>query len=185
MYARLQIALWSAAVVGGLTLSDSDAAVVAAKPKPKSQSLVPASIVPAAANSTHHSQVLTELHQAKTLLDHANHAYNGHRAKADHEITRAIHILHHEHHKKSTTAAKSAAAKPAHQKAVHESQQASDTQLRQAEKLVHAAILELHKHRHDEKAHHASKLLHEAVHEIELAIHLHHKHHNKNGVAKI
>jgi hypothetical protein len=154
MNTRLQIALLSAVAVIGLTYADSEAAVQA-----KGQ-------------DHNYAQVIAELHQAKHLLDHANHTYNGHRAKADHEITKAIHVLHHNHQKKGTTV---------HHQAPHksESQAASDTELRHAEKLVHAAIHELEKHNHDEKAHHASKLLHEAAHEIELAIHLHHKHHAK------
>jgi hypothetical protein len=156
MHARLQLALWSAAAVFGLAYGKSEAAP----------------------NAYSHGQVLSELRQAKHLLDHANHDYNGHRAKADHDITKAIRLLHHQHHKKSTTSAKAAPPKGTH-KAMHEPQQASDTQLRQAEKLVHAAMHELHKH-HGDKAHHASKLLHQATHEIELAIHLHHKHHAKN-----
>lgn len=186
MYTRLQIALWSAAAVIGLAYNDSEAATKTPQTKATTTTAAPAksttSPVAAQAKSsgeTHHSQVLSELHQAKHLLDHANHTYNGHRAKADHEIGKAIHILHPEHHKKGTTPAKTTPHKEEHKS---ESQQASDTQLRQAEKLVHAAILELHKHKDSEKAHHAIKLLHEAAHEIELAIHLHHKHHqNQNA----
>ncbi len=163
MFTRLQIALWSAAAVIGVGYSDSDAANTKAPPTKTTE--------------THnYGQVLADLHQAKQLLDHANHTYNGHRAKADHEISKAIHILHHEHHKKGTTA-KTTPGKS-------ESQQASDSQLRHAEKLVHAAIHELHKHKDSEKAHHASKLLHEAAHEIELAIHLHHKHHQTGALKK-
>src|SRR5262249_21739242 len=125
-------------------------------------------------NAAHNfSQVLTELHQAKVLLDHANHTYNGHRAKADHEISKAIHVLHHEHHKKGTTT--NAAVKGAHKS---EPAQVSDTTSRQAERLGRAAILEVSNHQ-GKKAHHAHRLLHEAVREIELAIHLHHKHHQK------
>jgi hypothetical protein len=180
MYTRLQIALWSVAAVLGLAYSDGDAAV---KPTAVAQTKT-------GANANSHGQVLSELHQAKHLLDHANHTYNGHRAKADHEIHKAIHILHPEHHKKSTaassTAAKTAAksttpTKAPHQKGTRESQQASDTHLRQAEKLVHAALLELKGH-HGEKAHQASKHLHHAAHEIQLAIHAHHQHHAKNNL---
>src|ERR1043166_6658782 len=84
MYTRLQIGLWTAAAVFGLANIDHADAKVQTKV------------------GTSFSQVVAELHQAKHLLDHANHTYNGHRAKADHEINQAIHILHHEHHKKGT-----------------------------------------------------------------------------------
>ena len=163
MHARLQVVLWSIAAAFGLAYSDSEAAPKTTAPA-QTKSM---------ANEQSFGHIISELHQAKHLLDHANHTYNGHRAKADQEIGKAIHILHPEHHKKRTT------TKTA-QKAPNEAQQASDTQLRQAEKLVHAAILGLHRH-HGEKAHHASKLLHEAAHEIELAIHLHNKHHAKKA----
>jgi hypothetical protein len=155
MYTRLQIAVWSAAAIFGLAQCN-EAAAPAAHPA--------------------YAQVLSELHQAKHLLDHANHTYNGHRAKADHEISKAIHILHHEHHKHNPKAA----TVVHHHKPIHESQFASDTQLRQAEKLVHAALHELHQHHHNHKIHEASKLLHAAAHEIQLALHVHHKHHVKN-----
>ena len=169
MHARLQIGFWSIATIFGLAYTDGEAASNA--PPAKTPAVTPTK----SANHDHAmAQVLSELHQAKHLLDHANHDYNGHRAKADHEIGKAIHILHHEHHKKGTTTKVAS-----HKGAQKGEQQVSDTQLLQAEKLVRAALLELKKH-HGEKAHHASKLLHEAVHEIELAIHKHHKHHAKN-----
>src|ERR1019366_9320301 len=123
MYARLQIALWSAAAVFGLAYSESEAAKV-----------TPVKTTAANPNSMQH--ILADLHQAKHLLDHANHTYNGHRAKADHEIAKAIHILHPAHHKKSTTTTKAATtAKTAQHKGTHESAQASDVQLMQAEHL--------------------------------------------------
>lgn len=188
MYTRLQIALWSAAALIGVGYGNSEAgnaktppAKTAAAPA-KSTTAAPSKSTASSGDGRHFTQVLHELHEAKHLLDHANHTYNGHRAKADHEITKAIHILHPEHHKKgTTTAAKSTHTKGSGQPS--ETPQASDTDLRKAEKLVHAAIHELHKHKHDEKAHHASKLLHEAAHEIELALHLHHKHHQMQNAA--
>ena len=161
MFTRLPIALLSTAAIFGLSFSMGEFAEAVET------------------GTAAHKQVLSELHQAKHLLDHANHTYNGHRANADHEIHKAIHILHPSHHHKSTTATKTTTALKTKPAAKHESPQASDTQLRQAEKLVHAALLELHKH-HGEKAHAASKHLHHAIHEIELAIHTHHKHHHKN-----
>jgi hypothetical protein len=155
MYMRLQIGLWTAAAVFGLaTIDTADAAKVQAKA------------------NTNFSNVIAELHHAKHLLDHVNHTYNGHRAKADHEISQAIHVLHHEHHKKG-------AHKTEHKhQGTHESKQESDTELRMAEKLVHAALHELSKHQ-DHKAHEASKFLHKAAREIEEALHVHHKHHAK------
>jgi hypothetical protein len=162
MNTRLQIALWSAAAVVGLAYTNGEAA-----PKVAVQN----KSTPAA--SSPYAQVIHELHEAKHLLDHANHTYNGHRAKADHEIGKAIHVLHPEHHKHH-----------AHHHHKTEPQSASDTQLRMAEKLVRAAAHELKKH-NDAKAHEASKLLHQALHEIEQAIHAHHQHHAKNKPAAV
>src|SRR5882724_4654716 len=107
MYTRLQIGLWTLAAIFGLSTIDNADAKVQTKA------------------GMNFSQVVAELHQAKHLLDHVNHTYNGHRAKADHEINQAIHILHHEHHKKGTHAHKGE-----HKKGTHESKQASDTELR-------------------------------------------------------
>jgi hypothetical protein len=44
------------------------------------------------------AMVVAELHQAHRLLAHADHDYQGHRAKAAHLVSEAIHELH-PHHK--------------------------------------------------------------------------------------
>src|SRR5271155_5842402 len=104
MYTRLQIALWSAAAVIGVSYGSSEAA------NTKNPPAKTAAATPVKSNGdTHHfAHVVSELHKAKHLLDHASRTDNGHRAKADHESGQAIHLLHQEHHKKGTaTAAKS------------------------------------------------------------------------------
>lgn len=157
---RLQLLLWSGAALVCLVAGESDAG----------NAKKTAKAVQRTANQIQFSQIMTDLHQAKILLDHANHNYNGHRAKADHHIGKAIHVLHHEHHVHNTKGMKKA-----------EPQNLSDSQLRQAQKLVQASIISLNSNP-SEKAQHANRLLQEAVREIELAIHVHHKHH-KNQIA--
>lgn len=143
----------------------------------------------AALNQAHHS-ILTELHQAKHLLDLGLHDYHGHRAKADHEVSQAIHLL--EHHRKGEH---KAIAKGEHKKTPHhdgpiteERQKASDSKLRQAEKLVQAAHLQLNNlhTKHGHKHHHeAAQLLTKATREIEQALHVVHNynHHHKKAQA--
>ena len=105
MHARLQIAIFTALAAFGITLADGDAASTPTKPtKPaattptaaQAKQATPAHIAHKAA----HASIIAELHQAKHLLDIALHDYHGHRAKADHEVARAIHLLEHGHHHK-------------------------------------------------------------------------------------
>jgi hypothetical protein len=86
--------------------------------------------------------VAKELHAAKALLEHADHDYDGYRAKAVHHITEALHELHgHQHngkagqHGQSPKAGqnKGGAAK------LREPQGNSDAQLREAAQLLATA----------------------------------------------
>jgi hypothetical protein len=79
-----------------------------------------------AAVSAHH-HILQELGVARHLVHQANHDYKGHRARAEHEITRAIHALepNHKHHPAHPTGTKG----EGHH---HEPQAVSDRQLREA-----------------------------------------------------
>jgi hypothetical protein len=99
----------------------------------------------AAKNSTTASgDVLTSLHEAKTLLDTAIHDYDGHRAKATEEIHHAIHELspHHKSGKGTGTAATTKTAeKVANNGAAKgttpgETQAQSDKQLKQALQIL-------------------------------------------------
>jgi hypothetical protein len=89
-------------------------------------------------------RIVKELHAAKALLEKADHDYDGHRAKAVHHITEAIHELngHHQqqHHKTST------AQHTQHHnsgKKMKEPQNVSDAQLREAAALVAKAQSQL------------------------------------------
>jgi hypothetical protein len=45
-----------------------------------------------------HQQLINELHSTRTLLQNADHDYDGHRAKAVHHVGAAIHALGGHHH---------------------------------------------------------------------------------------
>src|SRR5438552_12551343 len=123
MYARLQIALWSVAAVFGVAYCQSDAATAKSAHVP-----------------LHHS-IMTELHQAKHLLDIGLHDYHGHRAKADHEVGRAIHLLEQHHKGEHKHAHKGEHKSPELHKGeiTTQMQNQSDTKLRQAQKLIQAS----------------------------------------------
>jgi hypothetical protein len=73
-----------------------------------------------------HAEQIHELHQVRALLESANYDYNGHRAKAVHHITQAIHDLEaaHGHHGKK--------GHSKHRPGIREKQRISDDQLQQA-----------------------------------------------------
>jgi hypothetical protein len=84
-----------------------------------------------------YAQVVLELNQTRALLQQANHDYDGFRAKAVGQVTKAIHALvqgrphktvHHAH--------------PS-QPAVHEPQAKSDAQLRQAMQQLQVVLNQL------------------------------------------
>lgn len=177
MYTRLQIAFFVAIVALGLSFDDT---TVSAQGKKGTQK---------AAHKAEHAAIIAELHQAKHLLDIALHDYHGHRAKADHEVHKAIHLLQHGHHHKGEHK-HNFQATPHSGFITDAIQQASDTKLRQAQKLVNAAHLQLthlhtrHGHQHHKDAAHFLTL---AAREIELALHVVHNynHHHKNAQAAI
>ena len=74
-----------------------------------------------------HVPILQGLHQTRTLLHMANHDYDGFRAKAVHQVTKAIHALDPPH---SRTTPKKPAAPPMPRP--NEPQAVSDAQLKQA-----------------------------------------------------
>jgi hypothetical protein len=99
----------------------------------------------AAASTTNTGELVTTLHQAKTLLETAIHDYDGHRAKAVEEIHHAIHELTPHHHHKAANAATGAAKpaareeKPANAAATTtpgENQAQSDMKLKQALQIL-------------------------------------------------
>src|SRR5947208_16306523 len=89
MYTRLQFALFASLAVLGIAIADAPQPAAAQTKAAKK-----------AFNKAAHAGILTELHHAKHLLDLGLHDYHGHRARADHEIHKAIHLLEHAHHHK-------------------------------------------------------------------------------------
>jgi hypothetical protein len=82
------------------------------------------------------AQVIVQLKSIRKLLQGANHDYEGHRAKAVHEVTKAIHLLEGTPLPKAQKLAKTNVAGGGNGGAgvggVHEAQAASDMQLKQA-----------------------------------------------------
>lgn len=119
-------------------------------------------VVPVGGTSGQHKGVLMELHAAKELLEHADHDYDGYRAKAVHHITEAIHDLREAHkahesgngkagqpglhaQKNNGNGSGQGAGKGAGQK-LHEPQANSDSQLQKAMQLLAAAEGKLGSH---------------------------------------
>src|SRR5438105_14131905 len=75
-----------------------------------------------------HATVVQELFQTRLLLEKANHDYDGFRAKAVHQIAKAMHELH-PHHKHPGPSIHTPKGPPN-----HEDQKLSDLQLAQAGK---------------------------------------------------
>jgi hypothetical protein len=109
-------------------------------------------------------KVIHELHEAHTLLEHADHDYDGHRAKAAEEVHKAITELEHKHGKHASLA-QGAKGKPGAGKGLaaaiqkfkgkggkfakgkeKEPQGASDAQLRRAHEILAKTEPELKKH---------------------------------------
>ncbi len=119
-------------------------------------------VMPVGGTSGQHKGVLMELHAAKELLEHADHDYDGYRAKAVHHITEAIRDLREAHkaHESGTSKAGQpglhaqknngngsgqGAGKGAGQKH-HEPQASSDAQIEKAAQLLAAAEGKLGSH---------------------------------------
>lgn len=110
--------------------------------------------------TTKYDPVFKILKNADNLIDKANHDYGGHRAKADHEVEKALHLLH---HGKDLD-------KFEHKRKIVESQPRSDAQLREAAKEIENAIRVLMPKadtKHEKKA---VMHLQNAVRELELAL---------------
>jgi hypothetical protein len=181
MYTRLQLVLFAGLIALGLSFTATTAnGQVKGKGKGAKKAL----------QNVDHTSIIAELRQAKQLLDLGLHDYNGHRARADHEVHKAIHLLHHGQHFKGEY--KSNFTAPLHTGPITDAMQAaSDTKLRQAQKLINAAQLQLSnwhtKHGH---AHHkdAAQFLSMASREIDLALVVvqnYHHHHRKAQAALI
>lgn len=140
---------------------------------------VPAAAAGAAAKQAIKLDELATLKSAKKLLEEANHDYKGHRAKAVHAITQAIHELEHRGAKGAgkhlKTAPKTAAAKAtvhaakangAKAPAVHEAQGVSDAQLRAAQQLLLKAQAELNTGKHPKASAHVQT----AIQELQTAL---------------
>ena len=151
--------IWQLAVASlaiGLMLTPAQASPPV-KPTPAKSSA-------AAANA--HAELVTALHQAKTLLETAIHDYDGHRAKAVGEIHHAIHELtpHHKH----VANAEKAAEKPANGAATTtpgENQAQSDKQLKQALQILSGVGGQIPKH-HAKAAGHITT----AIEELNIAL---------------
>ncbi len=88
-----------------------------------------------------YAPIITELRQTRELLNQANHDYDGYRAKAVHQVTKAIHVLHPPAKTKPKTGTPKPPAPP--QPPVKEDQAKSDAQLAQAAKQLQVILSQL------------------------------------------
>jgi hypothetical protein len=115
---------------------------------------------PAVRKSVGEEGVVKELHHAKHLLEHADHDYDGHRARAVKDVSEAIHELSHgaSHHHHLEAKGKGGEELK---------QTKSDEHLKEALAILHEAKTQLSKHEHHKKAlHHVE----EAIHQIHTAL---------------
>jgi hypothetical protein len=137
----------------------------------------PAAAAPPASSAARHAEIhllLGQLHTAKKLLETAIHDYDGHRAKAVHEVHEAIKLLE-EHHKAhaavtgqpTVPSARPAQAQPAPQPEITQAQ--SDAQLKQAATLIQGVetVLSTSSQTHHVKA---TAHLNDAVKELGIAV---------------
>ena len=120
-----------------------------------------------------HLDVIETLKKAHGLLVHADHDYDGHRAKAAEEVHKALEDLGDHPAKKATrvlvpTAGGVVAVTPVHpaQPKMTEPQAASDAQVHEAKELLEAALKDLSSSKHPN----AHKNVKEAIHQITLAL---------------
>ena len=131
-----------------------------------------------AANKANKMGELATLHAAKKLLVSADHDYKGHRAKAVHEVTEAIHELEYHHKAAGTTGVKHAAATGSTTPRVHangggqqhaklrEPQANSDQQLQAAMALLQKAAAGLNSGNHPKALGHVNA----AIESLQLAL---------------
>jgi hypothetical protein len=84
-----------------------------------------------------HAPILQGLHQTHALLHMANHDYDGFRAKAMHQVTKAIHTLHPPHPRTPKTPHAPPPPRP------NEPQAVSDAQLKQAIQQLNVILNQL------------------------------------------
>ena len=118
-----------------------------------------------------HAELIQTLRAAHSLLVHADHDYDGHRAKAAEEVHKALRELGYEHKSvKAATTPESGVVIPPQtvvtgQPKVHEPQANSDIQLRKARRLLEGALTQL-----PEKHVRAAENVHAAIREIRMAL---------------
>ena len=106
----------------------------------------------AGTNQSADTQTVGALQTALKLLTVADHDYDGHRAKAAHEVHQALVEMHPHYHHNTSSASSTKVLSAAQKKAVaqkktanggppavHEDQTTSDSQLRQAQQLLQGA----------------------------------------------
>jgi len=123
---------------------------------------------PPASTPAKHAALET-LRQAHRLLVHADHDYDGRRARAAEEVHKAIKDLEGKHAPKNVQpgSAPAVASQPAKvkQPKMHESQGNSDAQMRQALQLLQTALPQI-----SSKHPHATARVTAAIHEINVAL---------------
>ncbi len=121
-------------------------------------------------------KLIEELRAAHRLLDEANHDYDGHRAKAAHEVHKAIKDLAYQHKKAESGQTPGNGGnhgsgthepnKAAQSGKEHEPQGNSDSQLREAHEILKTVLGQINATKHPKAAGHIK----EAIHEIRLAL---------------
>src|SRR5579883_758797 len=123
------------------------------------------SLVKQSAATAHRKVVLSQLHAAHKLLIQADHDYDGHRARAAGDVSRAIHELSGRHHKPGTAAKKPGNAVAANTGKKHKMPQAqSDAHLREASQILTTVSAQL------PAGHRASRHVHDAIAQINTAL---------------
>lgn len=156
------LGLVAAVLASGLFVAGAQARVQVRKPGNQAKAKV-----------AQNHQIIMELSQTKKLLESAKHDYDGHRAKAIHEITQAIHALH-QHGTgtggKATGNAgggNKATGRPATgNAAAGENQQQSDVLLKQARQQLHVIHGQLGATHHAK----AKTLVHAAIQQLDNAL---------------
>jgi hypothetical protein len=118
-----------------------------------------------------YAPILSPLKQAHTLLEQANHDYQGHRVNAARDVHKAIHVLR--TGKLPTKKTNPAVAKPkvgTGVGTVKEPQATSDAQMRQAASALQGALALLNNRPADARAMTALPLVQQAIREIEQAL---------------
>jgi hypothetical protein len=112
------------------------------------------------------AQQVAELRSTRSLLEKADHDYRGHRAKAVHEISVAIHALEHGHHHAQTGSFRDSKSGGGNR----EPQAVSDAQLRKAIHQLKTVESQLHGATDNSGRHKAHTAIHKAIHELETAL---------------